>query len=44
MGVKAAFIGAGGATLIHVLQWTLLAGHRATARKISDGHIEILVH
>ncbi|CAG9936273.1 unnamed protein product [Clonostachys rosea f. rosea IK726] len=31
MGVKAAFIGAGGATLIHVLQWTLLAGHRATA-------------
>ncbi|CAH0051808.1 unnamed protein product [Clonostachys solani] len=31
MGVKAAFIGAGGATLIHVLRWTLLAGHHAAA-------------
>ncbi|KAJ4247454.1 hypothetical protein NW762_013129 [Fusarium torreyae] len=31
MGVKAAFIGAGGATLRHVLAWTLLAGHKAAA-------------
>ncbi|KAF4952437.1 hypothetical protein FSARC_12632 [Fusarium sarcochroum] len=31
MSVKAAFIGAGGATLRHVLAWTLLAGHNAAA-------------
>ncbi|KAH7239889.1 hypothetical protein B0J15DRAFT_569377 [Fusarium solani] len=31
MGVKAAFIGAAGATLSHVLTWTLLAGHNAAA-------------
>jgi hypothetical protein len=33
MTVKAAFVGACGATLRHVLAWTLLAGHRAAARK-----------
>jgi hypothetical protein len=33
MSVKAAFVGASGATLSHVLAWTLLAGHRAAARK-----------
>ncbi|KAL2672403.1 hypothetical protein Neosp_013112 [[Neocosmospora] mangrovei] len=31
MAVKAAFIGASGATLSHVLTWTLLAGHNAAA-------------
>ncbi|KAI8711616.1 hypothetical protein NCS52_01425600 [Fusarium sp. LHS14.1] len=31
MGVKAAFIGAGGAILSHVLKWTLLASHNAAA-------------
>ncbi|KAF4960447.1 hypothetical protein FGADI_937 [Fusarium gaditjirri] len=31
MAVKAAFIGAGGATLRHVLAWTLLGGHKAAA-------------
>ncbi|KAK7402576.1 hypothetical protein QQX98_011681 [Neonectria punicea] len=31
MAVKAAVIGACGATLIHVLSWTLLAGHSAAA-------------
>ncbi|KAF4447045.1 hypothetical protein F53441_9344, partial [Fusarium austroafricanum] len=31
MGTKAAFIGATGATLRHVLAWTLLDGHQAAA-------------
>ncbi|KAJ3952440.1 hypothetical protein N0V92_011123 [Colletotrichum tropicale] len=31
MPVKAAFVGATGATLSHVLAWTLLAGHKAAA-------------
>ncbi|TDZ20922.1 hypothetical protein Cob_v006241 [Colletotrichum orbiculare MAFF 240422] len=31
MPVKAAFVGATGATLSHLLAWTLLAGHRAAA-------------
>lgn len=49
MGVKAAFIGACGATLIHVLASTLLAGHRAAACKFSTRskcagtHIRLLV-
>lgn len=33
MAVKAAFIGACGATLRHVLAWTLLDGHKAAARE-----------
>lgn len=35
MGVKAAFIGAGGATLRHVLARTLLAGYSAAAREFN---------
>ncbi|KAF5517541.1 hypothetical protein CGCA056_v011368 [Colletotrichum aenigma] len=31
MTVKAAFVGATGATLSHVLAWTLMAGHKAAA-------------
>ncbi|KAH9231454.1 hypothetical protein K456DRAFT_1726452 [Colletotrichum gloeosporioides 23] len=31
MPVKAAFVGATGATLSHVLAWTLMAGHKAAA-------------